>query len=276
VSRRRTAVIIGAVATAAAGVGAGVAVAAGSGSSSPGMMGTGGSMTSYYQSVMKNYQGNPMMGGPAGGVSYGWMMGGTTAPGWMRGGMLPASMMGASTDAGEVTGRLFANAPGPRVSAAEAASLGNDVPAGSAVDRARDRITFPGATDHFVVLAGPSGGPGETFRVAGLVNPAITVQSGARVTIEVVNADPGAAQGLVVTASGSASAQVPMTTAVPAFRGSAVWFLGNPTSAGMHSGTLTFTAGKPGTYQYLCPVPGHAKDGMAGTFVTQSIHARNT
>jgi nitrite reductase (NO-forming) len=34
----------------------------------------------------------------------------------------------------------------------------------------------------------------------------------------------------------------------------------------MHSGTLTFTAGKPGTYQYLCPVPGHAKDGMAGTF----------
>ena len=28
----------------------------------------------------------------------------------------------------------------------------------------------------------------------------------------------------------------------------------------------SFTAGKPGTYQYLCPVPGHAKDGMAGTF----------
>jgi plastocyanin len=150
-------------------------------------------------------------------------------------------------------GRLFANAPGSRVSAAEATNLGNDVPAGSTVDRARDRITFSGAIDHLVVLAGPLGGPDETFRVAGMTSPAITVKSGARVTIEVVNADSGAAQGLVVTASGSA-----------------VWFLGNPTSAGMHAGTLTFTAGKSGTYQYLCPVPGHARGGMAGTFTVAS------
>jgi len=35
----------------------------------------------------------------------------------------------------------------------------------------------------------------------------------------------------------------------------------------MHVGTLTFTAGKSGMYQYLCPVPGQARDGMAGTFV---------
>jgi rusticyanin len=264
-------VIIGAIVVAAAGVGVGVAVAAGSGSSSSGMMGTegtGGSMTSYYQSMMKNYQGSSsMMGGSTGSVSYGWMMGGTSAPGWMSGGTLPASMMGTSTDAGEVMGRLFANAPGSRVGATEATSLGNDVPAGSTVDRARDRITFPGATDHLVVLASPSDGPGETFRVAGMVNPTITVKSGARITIEVVNADSDAAQGLVVTASGSASSEMPMMSAVPAFSGSAVWFLGSPTSAGMHAGTLTFTAAKSGTYQYLCPVPGHARDGMVGTFV---------
>jgi uncharacterized cupredoxin-like copper-binding protein len=46
-----------------------------------------------------------------------------------------------------------------------------------------------------------------------------------------------------------------------------VWFLGDPTSAGMHAGPLTFTAGKPGTYQYLCPVPGQSRDGMTGSFV---------
>jgi nitrite reductase (NO-forming) len=34
----------------------------------------------------------------------------------------------------------------------------------------------------------------------------------------------------------------------------------------MHAGTLTFTATTPGTYQYLCPVPGHAQQGMTGTF----------
>lgn len=43
--------------------------------------------------------------------------------------------------------------------------------------------------------------------------------------------------------------------------------IGDPTSAGMHAGPLTFTATKSGTYQYFCPVPGLARDGMVGTFV---------
>jgi plastocyanin len=42
---------------------------------------------------------------------------------------------------------------------------------------------------------------------------------------------------------------------------------GNPTSAGMHVATITFTAATPGTYQYLCAVPGHAQRGMLGNFV---------
>jgi plastocyanin len=60
---------------------------------------------------------------------------------------------------------------------------------------------------------------------------------------------------------------MPMMTARPAFAGSALWFLGNHTSAGMHAGTLSFTASTPGTYRYLCPVPGHAQKGMTGTFI---------
>jgi plastocyanin len=63
---------------------------------------------------------------------------------------------------------------------------------------------------------------------------------------------------------------MPMLTAGPVFSGSALWFLGDPTSAGLHTGTLSFTATKSGTYQYLCPVPGHARDGMVGTFEVAS------
>jgi nitrite reductase (NO-forming) len=37
----------------------------------------------------------------------------------------------------------------------------------------------------------------------------------------------------------------------------------------MHAGTLTFTATTPGTYHYLCPVPGHAQKGMAGTLAVR-------
>ena len=50
------------------------------------------------------------------------------------------------------------------------------------------------------------------------------------------------------------------------FPRSALWVLGNPAAAGLHAGTLTFTVGSPGTYRYLCAVPGHAQKGMTGTF----------
>jgi FtsP/CotA-like multicopper oxidase with cupredoxin domain len=81
-------------------------------------------------------------------------------------------------------------------------------------------------------VAGPAGGPDETFRIAGLVNPAITVPAGARVSIQVVNTDPDTAHGLVITASADTSSPMPMMTSYPAFTGSALWFLGNPTAAG--------------------------------------------
>ena len=61
-----------------------------------------------------------------------------------------------------------------------------------------------------------------------------------------------------------------MMSAALVFSGSALWYLGNPTSAGMHEGTLRFTASEAGTYQYLAPMPGHAQKGMIGTFVVSS------
>ena len=37
----------------------------------------------------------------------------------------------------------------------------------------------------------------------------------------------------------------------------------------MHAATVSFSASAPGTYRYLCAVPGHAKKGMVGTFVVR-------
>jgi plastocyanin len=81
-----------------------------------------------------------------------------------------------------------------------------------------------------------------------------------------VNADADAAHGLVVSANGSRSSWMPMMTARPAFAGAALWFLADPSSAGVLAGTLSFTASTPGTYWYLCPVPVHAKKGIIGKF----------
>ena len=236
----------------------------------------GGSAYSYYQTMMgRLYGGGTMMGGGSygwmtGTAGYQWMMGGTGAPAWMRGQALPGFMMGTSGDPGQVMGSLFANAPGPRVSAAQAAQAGSQVPAGATLDRAANRITFTGTSVRLTVLASPPGAD-ERFRIAGLTDPAITVPAGAQVSIEVINADPDTAHGLVITtAGGNTSSPMPMMTARPAFPGSAVWFLGNPTPAGMHAATLDFTATTAGSYQYLCPVPGHAQKGMTGTFTVSS------
>jgi rusticyanin len=202
-----------------------------------------------------------------------WMMGGARAPGWMHGGRLPTSMMGmmgAGADLGKIMGRLWATAPGPRVSPAAAARLGDQIPAGAHVDRVARTITFASTSVRLAVLASPAGGPDETFRIAGMTNPTVNIPAGAHVTIEVINADHDTAHGLVITAGSTGSPWMPMMTSRPAFTGSALWFLGNPAPAGMHTGTLRFTAATPGTYRYLCPVPGHAQKGMTGTFTVRT------
>jgi hypothetical protein len=114
-------------------------------------------------------------------------------------------------------GQLWASAPGPRVSAAQAAALGSQVPAGAGVDRAADTITFTTPAVRLTMLASPSGGPDETFRAAGLTNPHIIVPAGAQVAIQVINADPDTAHGLVITASQAVTSPMPMLTARAAF-----------------------------------------------------------
>ena len=281
-TRKQAMILAGAAVIAAAGAGTGAAIAATGGPTAAVSAGPAAHSSPgypWYRSMMNGRYGGSMMGGTpmTGGSSYGWMMseagyrwmtGGAASPGWMMGGSLPG-MMGGGTDSGKVMGSQWANAPGLRVSAAQSAVLGRQVPAGAQISRAGNSITFTTATVRLTIVASPAGGPDETFRAAGLTNPRIIVPAGARVSIQLVNADPDTAHGLVVTAEGAAGSSMPMMTARPAFAGSALWFLGNPTLAGMHAGTLTFIASISGTYHYLCPVPGHARDGMTGTLTVR-------
>jgi rusticyanin len=275
---RKYAGLVAAAVLITGGTGTGLALAA-SGTSSPASPASPAAATAagpgyaWYRSMMGSLDNGSMMGGTGygwmmGGTGYRWMMGGASAPGWMRGGTLPGFMMGTSGDPGKVMGRLWANAPGPRVSPASAARLGSQIPAGSEVNRAARTITFTTPTVHLVVLASPAM-PGEFFRIAGLTNPTVIMPAGAHVSAELINADNDMAHGLVVTTGNARSSWMPMMTASPAFPGSALWFLGNPTAAGMHSGALRFTASIPGTYHYLCPVPGHAQEGMIGTIIVR-------
>jgi rusticyanin len=276
-TRKRAGILAGVAVIAAAGLGAGVAIAATNDGASATTSAAGGPPYgpgyAYYHSMMGRYFGGTSMMGGAGGyrwmmgaAGYRWMFGGTSAPAWMRGERPPAAMMGTGADPGQAMGRLWANAPGPRVSPGQAAALGTRTPADARINQADRTITFTTSSVRLTAVASPAGGPDETFRIASMINPAVTVPAGAKVSIQVINADPDTAHGLAITASDGRSSPMPMMTSRPAFTGSALWFLGNPTTAGMHTGTLTFTATTPGTYHYLCPVPGHAQKGMTGTF----------
>jgi len=49
---------------------------------------------------------------------------------------------------------------------------------------------------------------------------------------------------------------------------SGIQSMSNPLKPG-ESGEVTFTAGAPGTYYYICTVPGHALQGMQGKFIVE-------
>lgn len=202
-------------------------------------------------------------GSVAGGPGPGWFRtqdavsgGGGSAPGWGIGGMGPG-MMGLGG---------WNGASGQPVAPAEAAAQGAAVPAGATLERASNTITFSGMTVALTILASPSDGPDETFRVAGLTNPTLVVRRGTRVTVELINADAGMVHNWVLTSARPPFPGVVMMAGPVAF-GAVTPVLAEAGSSGMPSATVTFVASVSGRYTYLCSVPGHAQQGMYGALV---------
>lgn len=90
-------------------------------------------------------------------------------------------------------------------------------------------------------------------------NPEIKVKSGDSVTIKVKNA------GKSFHSFGVVTNPEDITTVV---WGSAIRDANNPLKPN-EEGETTFTAGAPGTYYYICTVPGHALQGMKGSFIVE-------
>lgn len=196
--------------------------------------------------------------------AFAWITGGKEAPGWEAGRDLPMFLLPwEAQGAGSYMGWLFAGAPGPVLKGVAAERAATGVPAGASVDAVANTVRFSRPSVSFEVAALP----GHRFRVAGLSSPTVVVPYGATVRIDLVAVDSTSAHGLAVVHAGASRSSMPMASTGAAFPGAALWFLGDATLNGAHEGVVTFRAGKPGTYQYLDPVPGEAKAGMAGTFV---------
>ena len=90
-------------------------------------------------------------------------------------------------------------------------------------------------------------------------NPDFVVNSGDEVTFTATNAGKG------FHAFGVAASPDDFNNAL---WGSEIASSSAPLKAG-ESGSSTFTAGAPGTYYYICTVPGHASLGMQGSFIVE-------
>ena len=90
-------------------------------------------------------------------------------------------------------------------------------------------------------------------------NPEIRVKSGDEVTVTTTNA------GVSFHAFGVVSNPDDFNSVI---FDSAINSASNPLKAG-ESGSVTFLAGAPGTYYYICTVPGHALQGMQGSFIVE-------
>ncbi len=90
-------------------------------------------------------------------------------------------------------------------------------------------------------------------------NPDIVVNSGDEVTITSLN------DGMSFHAFGVVSNPDDFNSVI---FDSAIAAATNPLKPG-ESGSTTFTAGAPGTYYYICTVPGHALQGMVGNFIVE-------
>ena len=202
---------------------------------------------------------------PSAGVAGTGFMGGATTGGSDVGGsagMMGSSMMGGGGGAG-------GGGPGA-ITNASLAGLVSRGEQGASTDPKANTVTYGGHSVTLVALASPHGKPNMTWEIDGLVNPTVVLQPGTKVDVVLANTDWGYMHGFELTST-------PPTYPYMAMAGVADNFFlmplpprttQNTATASYHTRSASFTTA-PGTYYYLCPVPGHAAAGMFGTLVVR-------
>lgn len=107
--------------------------------------------------------------------------------------------------------------------------------------------------------------------------PTLTVETGREVTLTLENrsgqySDVRASHDFaIVPALTDEYTDIEMYTDIATGKilESVLWGAQTPQIFTDESATITFVPGEPGTYQYLCTIPGHARLGMRGTFVVE-------
>ncbi|HEX9906956.1 MAG TPA: multicopper oxidase domain-containing protein [Thermoplasmata archaeon] len=104
----------------------------------------------------------------------------------------------------------------------------------------------------------------EIFVVNGLLNPTIHVSKGSKLTITVVNADPGMYHNLALTTRDPAYSSMPMMNHMG---GPRTDMLSPSENSYYWIQDMAITEISSGQYWYLCEYPNHANEGMYGSVI---------
>lgn len=127
------------------------------------------------------------------------------------------------------------------------------------VDKAGNTLTFSGSLIQLLVTAGPPDAM-LSYRIAGLTNPTLRIPVGTRLRLTVVNVDDDMVHDLVISAP---QVTYPVQPKIPP----GVVHT-HPLSArrgeSMQAQELVVQPLRPGSFDYFCSTPAHAKGGMHG------------
>ena len=202
-----------------------------------------------------------LAGTPSGGI-----MGGTGGAGMMQSGGC-GGMMGGAGGAGMMSHAV--GNPVQSVSPAVARTLSATEAASARVDRRTNTVTYQRGQVALVALASPDTGRDMTWTIDGLVNPTVVVPAGARVTVHVFNADGETVHGWELTTTPPPYADMAMMDVALARPAAFALPLSHATPQRWLGRTVQFTVARAGTYYYLCPVKGHAQQGMYGRLIVR-------
>ena len=182
-----------------------------------------------------------------------------------RGGVWGAAggMMGGGSD-------IARGAPGGLVAAGRMEALAAQ--AARSATRTGRTLTYHTKEVTLVALGAPGSRPGMYWQIDGVDGPngpTVSVPAGAGVTVDFADGDPGHPHGFELTTASPPYVRMAMMQGRIAAPGAFVMPVPPPKGNLWYAATVSFQAPPPGTYHIICPVPGHAQQGMWATFVVR-------
>ncbi len=137
-----------------------------------------------------------------------------------------------------------------------------DTAAASSVSRRASTLTYSTRQVTLVALGAPGNRPGMFWQIDGVNSPTVSIPAGATVTVEFADGDPGQTHGFELTTAAPPYPRMAMMDGYIAAPGAFIMPVPPPEGDLWYSAITRFPAPTPGTYYIICPVPGHAQQGM--------------